>query len=82
MLFLAKFRIEFKRNECIGAGPCAAVDPDDFDISPDDGKANLKGGKEVGGVWVKEIVADSADKAMQAVDVCPVAIISVKKIQD
>lgn len=77
---MAKFRIEFKRNECIGAGPCAAVAPKLFSISPADGKADLIGGKLEGETWVKEIEADEEATAMQSVDVCPVAVISVKKI--
>ncbi len=77
---MAKFRVEYKRNECIGAGPCAAVAPKIFSISSADGKADLIGGREENGVWVKEIEADEEEAAMQAVDVCPVAIISVKKI--
>lgn len=77
---MPKFRIEYKRNECIGAGPCAAVAPKFFSISPNDGKADLVEGKEENGVWVREIDASDEATAMQAVDVCPVAVISVKKI--
>ncbi len=77
---MPKFRIEYKRNECIGAGPCAAVDPTHFDIDPSDGKANLKGAKQEGEVWVLEIEEATKDLALQAADVCPVAVISVKKI--
>lgn len=77
---MPKFRIEYKRNECIGAGPCAAVDPTHFDIDPSDGKANLKGSKQEGELWVLDIEADTKDLALQAADVCPVAVISVKKI--
>ena len=77
---MAKYKIIYDRVNCIGAGPCAAVDPEDFEISPGDGKADLKGGVEEGGKFVKIIEADSVDKAMQSVDVCPAAVISVQKI--
>lgn len=78
---MPKYRIEYKRNECIGAGPCAAVDPEHFDIDPSDGKANLKGAKQEGDVWVLEIEESTKELALQAVDVCPVAVISVKEIK-
>ncbi len=79
---MPKYRIEYNRKDCIGAGPCAAVDPKHFDIDPTDGKANLKGGKDIGNdVWVLEIEESSKEKAVQAADVCPVAIISVKEIK-
>jgi len=78
---MAKYKIVYDRVNCIGAGPCAAVDPDDFEIDPKDGKANLKGGTEEGGKFVKIIEADSVEKAMQSVDVCPAAVISVQKIE-
>jgi len=79
---MAKYKIIYDRANCIGAGPCAAVDPDDFEIDPKDGKANLKGGHEEGDKFVKIIEADSVDKAMQSVDVCPAAVITVQKIED
>ena len=59
-----------------------AHDPDDFEIDPKDGKANLKGGQDEGGKFVKIIEAESVDKAMQSVDVCPAAVITVQKIED
>ncbi|AJF60548.1 MAG: hypothetical protein QT03_C0001G1062 [archaeon GW2011_AR10] len=77
---MAKFKIVYDRSNCICAGPCAAVAPEHFEIDPSDGKANLKGGKQEGANWVKEIDDDST--ANQSVDVCPAAVISVKKIQD
>ena len=79
---MPKYKIIYDRVNCIGAGPCAAVDPDDFEIDPKDGKANLKGGHDEVGKFVKIIEADSVDKAMQSVDVCPAAVITVQKIED
>ncbi len=37
-----RYRVEFDRTGCIGAGACAAVCPDFWEIK-DDGKASLKG---------------------------------------
>ncbi|MAG18260.1 MAG: ferredoxin [Candidatus Diapherotrites archaeon] len=78
---MAKFKIIYNRTDCVAAGPCAAVDPDNFEINPEDGKADLIGGKETSpGIWELEIEDD--EKANQAVEVCPAAVISVKKIKD
>ncbi|MCR4334989.1 MAG: ferredoxin [archaeon] len=78
---MTKFKIIYNRNDCVAAGPCAAVDSDHFEINPKDGKADLIGGKETSpGIWELEIEED--DKANQAVEVCPAAVISVQKIED
>lgn len=78
---MAKFRIVYDRNNCVAAGPCAAVDNEHFRINPDDGKADLIGGKEVSpGIF--ELDVDSDELANQAASVCPAAVISVKKLSD
>jgi len=78
---MAKFKIIYDRTNCVAAGPCAAVDSEHFTINPDDGKADLLGGKEVSpGIW--ELEVDDDDLANQAVEVCPAAVISIKKIED
>ena len=78
---MAKFRIVYDRNNCVAAGPCAAVDSVHFKINAEDGKADLIGGKEVSpGVFELDIEDD--DLANQAAAVCPAAVISVKKISD
>ncbi len=78
---MARFRIVYDRNNCVAAGPCAAVDSEHFSINAQDGKADLIGGKEVKpGIF--ELEVDSDELANQAVSVCPAAVISVKKIQD
>ena len=78
---MAKFRIIYDRNNCVAAGPCAAVDNEHFTINASDGKADLIGGKEVSpGIF--ELDVDSDELANQAVSVCPAAVISVKKLQD
>ena len=78
---MARFKITYDRTNCVAAGPCAAVDSVHFKINADDGKADLIGGKEVSpGIF--ELEVDSDELANQAVEVCPAAVISVKKISD
>ncbi|MCR4369369.1 MAG: ferredoxin [archaeon] len=77
---MAKYKIIYDRNNCVAAGPCAAVDPEHFSINPDDGKADLVGGKETSpGIFELDIESDEA--AQQAVEVCPAAVIQIKKIE-
>jgi ferredoxin len=76
---MAKFKIIFDRNNCVAAGPCAAVDPVHFKIDPSDGKAILIGGKEVSpGIF--ELEVDDDDLGNQAAAVCPAAVITIKKL--
>ena len=78
---MAKFKIIYDKNNCVAAGPCAAVDSEHFKIDPADGKAILIGGKEVSpGIF--ELEVDSDDLGNQAAAVCPAAVISVKKMSD
>ena len=79
---MVKLRIEYVREECIGAFACVAVDPDRW-ATASDSKADLikahsteKDGKKV---WILEVEADDAMKEtiIQAADVCPVAVIAV-----
>lgn len=78
---MARFKIIYDKNNCVAAGPCAAVDSEHFKINPEDGKAELIGGKEVSpGIF--ELEVDSDELANQAASVCPAAVISIKKIQD
>jgi ferredoxin len=83
---MVKLRIEYVRDECIGAFACVAVDPDRW-LTADDSKADLvkateteKDGKKV---WILEVEADDATKEtiIQAADVCPVAVIAVFDIE-
>ncbi|NQU98956.1 ferredoxin [Candidatus Woesearchaeota archaeon] len=75
---MAKYRITYDRDACIGAAACAALDPKRFEMNVD-GKADLKGGKEVKpGLWVLEV--DSLGEAQEAADGCPVDVIKVEEL--
>ncbi|MBW2963628.1 ferredoxin [Candidatus Woesearchaeota archaeon] len=68
-------KITLKRNECIGCGACAATCSDLFEMA-DDGHAHLKGSKKKGDV--EELELKDVKCGKEAVEVCPVQIISVK----
>lgn len=66
-----------ERNKCIGCGVCAAVCPKFFEMSPDDGLANLKNSKETNGFY--ELTINEEIKcAQEAADVCPIKIIKIE----
>ena len=43
---MKKLKVEYDKNKCIGAGNCASIAPDYYNLS--DGKATLKNSKDVG----------------------------------
>ena len=83
---MVRLRIEYVREECIGAFACVAVDPDRWSTA-NDSKADLVKGieteKDGKKVWVLEVEVDDATKEtiIQAADVCPVAVIAVYNVE-
>ena len=72
---MAKYKIRYDMNGCIGAGACAAANPDLFEMN-EENKAVLKGGVEVEpGVFELEIEGDH--KIIDAAKSCPVEVIKV-----
>ncbi len=71
---MARYRIEYERDACIGAAVCEALDPIHFKIV-DDGKADMLEAKQEGNLWILE--TDSLEMAVEAAQGCPVKIIKV-----
>ncbi len=69
-------KIIHQRKKCLGCGACAAICPKFFELSEKDGLAVLKNSKKVGENFELEI--DKIDCAKEAVEVCPVKIITIK----
>ncbi len=67
---MSDFKIIHDRPTCIGCGVCAAINPEHWVMSNQDGKSNLVGSDEVGTDEVLEI--DSLEKDMEAAQACPV----------
>jgi len=71
-----KYKILYKREECIGFGGCAAASPL-FEMV-EDGKANMVGAKmNKNGWW--EVIIDEKDfpKNKDAAEICPVKVIKI-----
>ncbi len=76
---MPKYKITYNKAECIGAGSCAAMDPQHFEIQGD-GKADLKGGKDVGeGKFEAEV--EGSQEVVEAAKSCPVEVIKIKNLE-
>ena len=71
-------RVEFERDNCIGAGACVAANADWWSIDQD-GKATLKSATldASRNIWVLPIAEADLQKHMDAAGVCPVTVIHV-----
>lgn len=80
---MAQFRIQHERWKCIACGACAAVNPDDWVMSQEDGFSDLKGAprKQVAEGILEERDVDEAafEKNKPAGEACPVACIHIIK---
>ena len=73
------YKLQHNKADCIGCVACEAVAPDFFEME-DDGKVQLKGGKETGkGVWELEIEEKDFQINKDAADSCPVNVIHIVK---
>jgi len=79
---MGKYRIEYERDNCIGAAACVAVDPENWTLV-DDGKADLKNGKlqEAKKIYIIEIDEAQLAKFKEAAEVCPVNVIHIFDIE-
>ena len=75
-----KYRVEYVRRECIGAGLCEAVNPEKFKLV--EGIAELKNAmqKENNEIQIVEITAEELPAMMEAAQGCPVNVIHIYEI--
>ncbi len=81
-----KYKIVFKRDICIGALACSAIDPELWKETPD-GKVTIEGGTKIydenGEIKEEFIILDELkDVRMDGAMSCPVLAIEVYKIKD
>ncbi len=76
---MVKYKIIHRRNECIGCGACAAINPDFWEMD-DEGLSHLKSSEKVNEHWERQIETE-VDRAsnQEAADVCPVQVIKLEK---
>lgn len=74
---MAKYKIFYDREGCIGAAACAVVS-ERWKIAQD-GKADLDGGKQDDAGWfIAEIDEADLEKEIEAAKACPVLVIHIK----
>ena len=80
---MAKYKISFDREGCIGALACAGV-AEEFWIPAEDGKVDLKDATYNKETKKWELIVDEKylDVNKTAAEVCPVEVIIVEKIED
>jgi ferredoxin len=76
---MVKYRIEYKRNLCIGAAVCVAYSEDDWEMN-DDGLADLKDSTEKNGVFIKDIEGEFEMNKLGA-EACPARVIQVTNLE-
>ncbi|KKQ17610.1 MAG: hypothetical protein US31_C0017G0004 [Berkelbacteria bacterium GW2011_GWA1_36_9] len=78
---MARYKIIYDREACIGALGCIGVSEELWEIK-EDGKVDLRGAvfNEETGKW--ELVIDDGDLAFASEDSCPVQAIKIEKIED
>ncbi len=77
-----KYRVEYNRPDCIGAGACVAVQPERWVIKNEntDNKADLIGGKENPdrkGIWFIEFTEEELELFISSATMCPVQVIKI-----
>lgn len=79
-----KYRVEYDRPGCIGAGSCVAVQPERWVILDEqtENKADLRGGhEEKPGLWVLEFSEEEFEQFRSAATMCPVQVIKLFNIE-
>jgi ferredoxin len=74
-----KYIVKFDRDGCIGAAACVSMDPDDWVLSKEDGKAILAESKwdEGDAYWTRQIDESELDRMLTAAKSCPVVVIHI-----
>jgi ferredoxin len=78
---MAKYKIIQDKENCIGCGACSAICPEFWEMD-ENGLAHLKESIENDGQYELEInTEDERARNQEAVDACPVKVISIKEIK-
>jgi len=77
---MAKYKIIYDIDSCIGAAACTSIDPEKFKLD-DGGKAELLRGTEIEpGLFVLEV--NELGDALEAAKSCPVNAIKIKDLKE
>lgn len=74
---MAKYKVVYARESCIGAAACSAVCPEFWSIAAD-GKADLKGSKRTDAESFELVIDETALRCnLEAAKACPVRAIKI-----
>ena len=81
---MPQFKIEHDRPNCIACGACAAVTPQFWEMSPADGKSDIKGSERImngSEIILEKLQIEEKDFTTnkEAADACPVNVIHLFK---
>ncbi|MBC8500926.1 MAG: ferredoxin [Nanoarchaeota archaeon] len=72
---MKKVKVVYDRDKCISAVTCANLNPELWEMSREDAKANLKGSKKEGDKWVLE--TELTRYLQMACEQCPADVIEI-----
>ena len=80
---MAKYKVIYDREACIGAFACTAAAPEFWEYAKDN-RADLKGGtvNRDTGKWERLIDEADYDDMQAAAEACPVLAIKIEKVDD
>ncbi|MBT3395286.1 ferredoxin [archaeon] len=76
---MVKNYILHNREECIGCGACASLDPKNWKMSSEDGKSDLIDSEKTEENYKKEINETEIDFNVEVAESCPVNVIHIYK---
>ncbi len=74
-----KYVVRYDREGCIGAAACVAADSEDWELSTEDAKADLRQSSKdaSSGEFVREIDEEDLPRNKLAAEGCPVKVIKI-----
>ena len=76
------YKLEHDREGCIGCGACAAIAPERWDMDENDGKSDIKDGKDREDGWQEIEIQDSElEINKDAAESCPVNVIHITDLK-
>lgn len=85
MVFPREVKLVYDRNGCIGAAACVSINPIDWVMDANDGKANLISSSKEGERFVKVVKVENEqemNRVVESAKVCPVTIIEVWDVKE